>query len=156
MTDYPTESNLQTMHGNVVVNVPEEQKGSITTHGHKWGEFEDDFAKRNKHEFTRILAADLYWMPDTHELLIRSMLHFLSEDPDAVIYVIGGFHTGRDKLAHFFDMATEFGLHIEDIYEEFHTGERRAWQANPRSDEGVVNRKFWLVVAILTRKSSLD
>ena len=51
------------------------------------------------------------------------MLHFLSAgDPDARVYAVGGFHTGRAKLAPFFDVAEQEGLEVEFIQEEDVTG----------------------------------
>lgn len=54
-------------------------------------------------------------MPQVHQELVASMLYFLSEDPDARVFAIAGFHTGRAKLAGFFDVAIEMGLEIESM-----------------------------------------
>jgi hypothetical protein len=95
--------------------------------GHQWGEFNNDFASKHQHHFTRILAADCYRMPGQHENLVQSMLHFLHPSPESRIFAIAGFHTGRAKLGAFFDVAVEQGLEVEEIHEEDAEGRRRAW-----------------------------
>lgn len=91
-------------------------------------------------------------MPSQHRNLMRSMTHFLTLDPGGRIFVIAGFHTGRAKLAAFFDLAVEQGLKIEEIYEEDVGGVTREW-LNERDGgkEDVTSRKKWLVVARLKR-----
>lgn len=92
-------------------------------------------------------------MPHEHENLVRSMLHLLGTASDARVYAIAGFHTGRTKLAGFFDEAVAQGLDIEEIYEEDHIGNRRDWmKERDGGTEHVTERKKWLVVAILKRR----
>jgi hypothetical protein len=77
------------------------------------------------------------------------MLHFLSDEPSARIYCIAGFHTGRAKVALFFEeVVPEQGLEIEEIYEMDVTGQRRPWDKD-RDDMG--ERKRWLVLARIRR-----
>jgi hypothetical protein len=80
------------------------------------------------------------------------MLHFLQSSPDARILAIAGFHTGRAILTGFFDEAIAQGLCIEEIYEENTRGGRREW-ARERDGglEHVIDRKRWLVLAVLKR-----
>ena len=82
------------------------------------------------------------------------MLNFLSREDGARVWVIAGFHTGRAKLAPFFDVAAEEGLEVEDIWERNVEGMERKW-AKERDGgvEDVTGRKKWLVVAILRRRS---
>jgi nicotinamide N-methyltransferase len=90
-------------------------------------------------------------MPQEHEALARSMLYFLSDSPDARVFCIAGFHTGRAKMAPFFEKTVpQEGLEVEEIYEMDAEGVRRAW-APVREDLG--ERKKWLVVARLRRAS---
>jgi len=93
-------------------------------------------------------------MPWQHQNLARSMLHFLStDDPDARVYAVGGFHTGRAKLAPFFDVAEQEGLEVEFIQEEDVTGNVRPWaKERDGGREDVTGRKRWLVTARLKRK----
>lgn len=88
-----------------------------------------------------------------HTNLAKSMLHFLSSSPESRIFVIAGFHTGRARMAPFFEETMmEEGLEIEDIYEMDANGERREWKPDaPEEMSG--ERKKWLVVARLKRRS---
>lgn len=92
-------------------------------------------------------------MPHEHENLAKSMLYFLSDSPDARVYVIAGFHTGRAKVALFFEETVPgVGLEIEEIYEMDAEGKRRAWAAERDSGrEDVGERKRWCVLARLRR-----
>lgn len=120
--------------------------------GHEWGVLDDNFSKKNQYRFSRILAADCFWMPSQHLNIVRSMLHFLTHESDGRIFVVAGFHTGRARLAAFFDIAVEEGLQIEEIYEEDVEGKRREWlKERNGGKENVTERKRWLVVARLKR-----
>jgi hypothetical protein len=92
-------------------------------------------------------------MPWEHESLAKSMLHFLSHEPSARIYCIAGFHTGRAKVALFFEEAVpEQGLEIEEIYEMDVDGQRRPWaKERDGGTENMGERKKWLVLARLRR-----
>lgn len=121
--------------------------------GHEWGSVDSAFAEEYQHGFTRILAADCLWMPSQHLNLVISMLHFLTLDPVGRIFVIAGFHTGRARLATFFNVAVEEGLEIEEIYEEDAEGVQREWlKERDGGKEDVTGRKKWLVIARLKRE----
>ncbi|CAK1355997.1 hypothetical protein CB0940_00342 [Cercospora beticola] len=152
ISDYPADVLLDNIRRNVKHAVPESLAGQCAVQGYAWGDVESDFAKQNAHSFGRIIAADCYWMPHQHENLVKSMLHMLSLDPAARVLAIAGFHTGRAKLAGFFEEAVARGLDIEDIYEEDAKGVRREW--SPERDGGRedhTERKRWLVIAVLKR-----
>jgi nicotinamide N-methyltransferase len=87
-----------------------------------------------------------------HTNLAQSMLHFLSTAPDARIFVIAGFHTGRARMAPFFEETmNEEGLEVEEIFEMDANGKRRDWKPNsPEELSG--ERKKWLVVSRVKRK----
>lgn len=93
-------------------------------------------------------------MPWQHENLAQSMLHFLSaSNNSARVYVIAGFHTGRAKLAPFFDVAEQQGLEVEFIQEEDVEGNVRPWaKERDGGREDISGRKRWLVTARLRRK----
>jgi hypothetical protein len=154
MTDYPAPPILSAIATNVTKNVPASLRQKTTVHGHMWGDFTSDFAATHAHRYTRILAADCLWMPYEHESLASSMLHFLSQSPDARIYVIAGFHTGRAKMASFFEEAVpEAGLEVEDIFEMNAEGARRMWaKERDGGREDIGERKKWLAVARLRRR----
>ena len=82
------------------------------------------------------------------------MLNFLSLEDEARIWVIAGFHTGRAKLAGFFDVAAEEGLEVEHIWERNVDGVEREWaKERDGGAEDVTGRMKWLVVAILRRRA---
>ncbi|KAI5251768.1 hypothetical protein E4T42_03999 [Aureobasidium subglaciale] len=152
LSDYPAEVVLDNIKRNVKENIPESLTPNARVEGHAWGVLDDDFAKAHYRKFNRVLAADCFWMPWQHENLALSMLHFLSDDLDARVLAIGGFHTGRAKLAAFFDVAEEQGLEVEEIYEEDAEGTRRDWvKEKDGGRENVTERKKWLTIAILRR-----
>ena len=157
ISDYPAQVVLDNIKRNVKQNVPESLASKARVQGHAWGVLDDDFAKANAHKFNRVLAADCFWMPWQHENLVLSMLHFLSDDPDARVLAIGGFHTGRAKLAAFFDVAVEKGLEVQEIYEEDAEGNRREWlKEKDGGRENVTERKKWLTISILRRGKEQD
>lgn len=91
-------------------------------------------------------------MPNQHENLALSMLHFLSESPDARVYCIAGFHTGRARLAPFFEeVVPSRGLEIEEVYEMDGSGKRRELKKERNDVEDIGERNKWLVVARLRR-----
>ena len=99
-------------------------------------------------------------MKSEHKNLVHTMLWFLDENPSSRIWVVAGFHTGRDIVAGFFNTAISLGLEVERIYERDLVGDadndegeevRREWMPH-REDEGPENRRRWCVVAFLKRK----
>lgn len=79
------------------------------------------------------------------------MEYFLSDEPSARILLTAGFHTGRAKIAEFFQEAVpENQLKVEEIFEMDADGRRRPWQPQA-PEEAVGERKKWLVVAKLKR-----
>ncbi|SLM35595.1 S-adenosyl-L-methionine-dependent methyltransferase-like [Lasallia pustulata] len=135
---------------NVNKNVPEPYRSRTSVKGHEWGVLTDDFSTTYANSFTRIIAADCLWMPYEHHTLAQSMFHFLSRDEEARVWVMAGFHTGRAKLAPFFDVVEEEGLEIESIWERDVDGNEREWKAErDGGKEDVTGRKRWLVIAVL-------
>ena len=129
---------------------------NVTIQPHEWGTLETDpWAVQNKGCFTRIIAADCYWMRSQHENLVRTMRWFLA--PGGRVWVVASFHTGRAIVAGFFETALQMGLEIEQIYErdlssaqEDGSEVRREWMSE-REGEGPENRKRWCAVALLKR-----
>lgn len=168
VTDYPTPPVLETLRRNVVGAVRpecappgrfalagregEEGEEGLLVEGHAWGELDTDFARAHRHAFDRVLAADCLWMPWQHDNLRRSVDWFLGEGQGARAWVVAGFHTGRDKMAGFFERGAlaAAGLEVESIWERDCDGRDRAW-AWDRGIEDVSERKRWLVVAVLRR-----
>lgn len=92
-------------------------------------------------------------MPWEHENLAESMLHFLSDVPDARILCIAGFHTGRAKVAPFFEeVVPQQGLEVEEVFEMDADGRRRPWsRERDGGTENIGERKKWLVLAQIRR-----
>jgi nicotinamide N-methyltransferase len=114
------------------------------------------FPASHRQYFSRILLADCLWMPSQHANLHRSISHFLS--PSGYAIVVAGFHTGRAKMAPFFDAEAlaSVGLEVESIVERDAVGKQRAWRTTEPGDgeegrEDLSERKRWLVVAVLRR-----
>ncbi|KAL2819342.1 hypothetical protein BDW59DRAFT_165076 [Aspergillus cavernicola] len=156
ITDHPSSPALGTsgaISTNVRHNLHELNsigKCTIDIRPHEWGTLTTDtWAASTKGTYTRIIAADCYWMPLEHENLVRTMKWFLA--PEGKVWVVAGFHTGRGILAGFFETAGRMGLEVERIYERdlMSSGEcRRAW-VSEREGEGLENRKRWCVIALL-------
>jgi EEF1A N-terminal glycine/lysine methyltransferase len=137
-------------------NLPESPLSKTTVHGHQWGVFDTPFAQTHEKYYTHILAADCLWMPHEHSNLARSMLYFLSDEPEARVHVIAGFHTGRAKMAPFFDTVREEGLDFEEIYEMDADGVKREWAVERDGGrEDITGRKKWLTIACLRRQGTL-
>lgn len=155
ISDYPAPEILANIKLNIEKNIPPNLYPKVSVQGHEWGNITDALAVSRGHSFTRILAADCLWMPWQHENLVETMLHFLSYEEDARIWVIAGFHTGRAKLAPFLGITVDKGLEIEDIWERDCDGHERAWiKERDGGREDVTERKKWLVLAILRRPQS--
>lgn len=154
ISDYPSPIVLDNIRRNASRNVSAHLQEQYRIEGHEWGVLNNKFASSHQGYFSRILAADCFWMPDQHENLVKSMLHFLSSDETARIFAIAGFHTGRAKLAAFFIEAQLQGLDVEEIYEEDAEGVRRTWQEErDGGTEDHTERNKWLVISRLRRRS---
>ena len=154
ISDYPAPAALATIRLNAKKAITPSLESVYSIQGHEWGDLTSAFALKYQHYFERIIAADCFWMPSQHLNLVRSILHFLTLDPRGEVFVVSGFHTGRAKLASFFDVAEEEGLETEEIFEEDVEGNLRAW-AHERDGgmEDPTERKRWLVIARLGRMS---
>lgn len=170
------------MKWNIEHNILEDRRVRVSSYPHLWGDLSTQAAQEGKHRYDRVIAADTLWLSGQHESLARSMLHFLSVDEeDARVLVIAGFHTGRERLRHFFgetldtvregqrhahagphgagesaverDSASGYGdcLVVEDIFEMDADGRRRAWDWSERPEDPIGDRRKWVVVARLKR-----
>ncbi|KAK5656171.1 hypothetical protein OQA88_4931 [Cercophora sp. LCS_1] len=83
--------------------------------------------KQVAHVFKQV--ADCLWMPWQHGNLRRSIAWFLKGGTTSRAWVVGGFHTGREKMRGFFDadaLLSE-GLEVESIWERDCDGADREW-----------------------------
>ena len=159
VTDYPSPPVIVTLRENVNSLIKSENSPSerfaveeVKVGGHCWGEFDNELAKGFKNQFDRVYAADCLWMPWQHDNLRRSVAWFLKESEEARAWIVGAFHTGREKVALFFDeeKLMEVGLEVETIWERDCDGVDREWDAD-REVEDISARKRWLVVGVLKR-----
>ncbi|KAK1147454.1 hypothetical protein N8T08_001536 [Aspergillus melleus] len=158
ITDHPSSPALTgAITSNIDHNIPPSKQSTVSMQPHEWGTLTSDpWALSAKGTYTRIIAADCYWMRSQHENLARTMLWFLA--PGGKVWVVAGFHTGRPIVAGFFETAVKLGLEIERIHErdlnsvtEDGSEVRRDW-VSEREGEGPENRKRWCVVALLKRR----
>lgn len=152
LSDYPAQKILANLRTNVERNISHDMQQQVTVRGHEWGVLSDEFSKIHANYFTRVLCADCLWMDGEHYGLAQSISHFLSPEEHARAWVIAGFHTGRPKLVAFFDIATQAGLEIDEIWELDADGHEREW-AREREDS---EKNRWMVVAILKRKDDTN
>jgi nicotinamide N-methyltransferase len=126
----------------------------------------ESFPAAYHQHFTRLLIADCLWLPSQHSSLHRSIAYLLS--PTGYALVVAGFHTGRAKMAGFFDAEAlaAVGLEVQSIVEKDPVGREREWRSREggesgkggdgREEEGrrenLSERKRWLVVAVLRRR----
>ncbi|KAH6682446.1 hypothetical protein EV126DRAFT_513546 [Verticillium dahliae] len=146
VTDYPAASVLETLRANVTLGaVP----AASPLEGHAWGDLTTPLAVSSAHAFDRLLMADCLWMPWLHDALLASISHFLADTPDARVWIVAGFHSGREKMRRFFDadFLAAATLEVESIWERDAAGVERAW-VDERPGEEAAGRKRWLVVAI--------
>jgi len=162
LSDYKSPKLLANLERNVAENIPPNLKDKVKVEGHIWGQ--DDSAitqyllflclsliHRYRKSFSRIIAADCYWMSDQHEALVWSLTHFLEKSSAARVFMVAGLHTGRSVISNFFRVAGSRGLVPDDNGIEEHNvvnGITRGWEEE-RGIEDLVERKQWLVVARL-------
>ncbi|KAK3997639.1 hypothetical protein QBC44DRAFT_346871 [Cladorrhinum sp. PSN332] len=159
VTDYPAPPVIKTLRENVtsLIKVENAPAGKfdvkeVKVDGHGWGDFDTELAMEYKHQFDRVYVADCLWMPWQHENLRRSIEWFMGEGEDARAWVVAGFHTGREKMAPFFDAdkLRTIGLEVEKIWERDCDGVDREWVTDRGVEDSSV-RKRWLVVGVLRR-----
>lgn len=152
ISDYPAAEVLATIEINIQRNIPSQLIARVAAQGHEWGVLMDDFSRVYAHRFKIIISSDCLWMSGQHQALAASMLHFLSLDADARVWLIAGFHTGRASVASFFETGEEAGLEVDVAWERDVDGNEREWTSEQRvGNDDIVERKKWLLVAILRR-----
>ncbi|MCJ1440013.1 MAG: hypothetical protein MMC23_000495 [Stictis urceolatum] len=159
-TDHPGPALMRSIEGNLRDNVPEGRMGRSRCAGHAWGEMEGAFAEGHRGYFSRIVAADTLWLPDVHLPLARSMAWFLKRGRGdgglgggqgvrvGRVWVVAGFHTGRERMRGFFDVIGKVRLKVLRRWEVDVDGAEREW-ADIREEEGIGEGARWVVVAVL-------
>ncbi|OCT50820.1 hypothetical protein CLCR_07144 [Cladophialophora carrionii] len=86
----------------------------VTISGYTWGTptfySPSSYGKRSPRQpraFDRMIVADCLWMPSQHVNLVKTIVRYLDESrPGSCALVVAGFHTGREIVGHFFEVAT--------------------------------------------------
>lgn len=157
VTDYPAPVVIENLTKNVELNLKHQEAAKdveVAVEGHGWGELETPLAVENKGAFDRVLCADCLWMEEQHENLRRSIAWFLSDDPEARAWVVGGYHTGRKKMRGFFDdeELRKLGLEVERLWERDCDGIDREWAWDRGAEDlDITGRKRWLAISVLKR-----
>ncbi|RKF60061.1 Protein N-terminal and lysine N-methyltransferase EFM7 [Erysiphe neolycopersici] len=156
ITDYPAIEILANIQANITRNIISRtflncKPSTITVEGHTWGSFQDSFSLAHQSAFTRLLVCDCLWMPWEHENLQASIAWFLAAG--GLAWIVAGFHTGRKKLAGFFEINSlrRAGLKVDKIWERCANGTEREWLID-RGIENISEQKRWLVIAILRKE----
>ncbi|KAF3931108.1 hypothetical protein ABW20_dc0107676 [Dactylellina cionopaga] len=150
-TDYPAPEILANITANISFNASKLSSLQPKVYGHTWGNLEEEVAQQYAHSFTRVIAADTLWMDWEHENLVKSMLHFIDDtNPAARVIVVAGLHTGRPKVANFWDVAVQNGFEVESIKERDVDGTEREYAAD-RGIEDPSERKRWLILGVLKK-----
>ncbi|CUS12831.1 unnamed protein product [Tuber aestivum] len=151
ISDYPAPEFLSNIQTNLEINLSRSQLARASVAGHKWGQTDDELCTGRAGAFDRIVAADCFWMESQHENLAKSVKALLARDGEFL--AIAGFHTGRDKVAGFFDAAERAGLVSVKITEKDVEGVGREW-VRDRGQEDPVERKRWLAIGVFKHRDS--
>ena len=150
-TDYPSPTILEALSHNLYSNLPSKFHPRLTITGHEWGTTTDKITQGHAYSFSRIIACDTLWLDGEHEALAKSMRHFLSPDPNARCWVVAGWHTGKRKVASFFDTAKRRARLVPEWIGEVDTDfQVREWKPLGEGEiEGEGEKNRWMVVAVL-------
>ncbi|KAJ9612291.1 hypothetical protein H2200_003888 [Cladophialophora chaetospira] len=205
ITDHPSSPALTTgaIEQNVKTNILERDKrkapndestttvGEVNIFGYTWGTTPmyspSSYGKplpqhQQPTSFTRIIIADCLWMPSQHVNLVKTVLHYLDDsDPGNCALVVAGFHTGRETVRNFLEIATgdytllaakveeqedtkgnsesedtetkhvAGRLRAAEIFEIDVNGLTRSWEAVREGDSREAAKR-WCVVAVLVRR----
>ncbi|KAI1079286.1 hypothetical protein F5B20DRAFT_544288 [Whalleya microplaca] len=156
VTDYPAPVILSNLRSNIAANTQQPActpVAPIAVEGHAWGALDTPLAAAHRGGFDRVFVCDCLWMPWQHANLLASIAWFLRDGENGGrAWVVGGFHTGREKMRGFFAEAAlrDAGLEIERIWERDCDGVEREW-AWDRGVEEVSERKRWQVIGVLRK-----
>ncbi|CAZ79467.1 unnamed protein product [Tuber melanosporum] len=145
LSDYPVPEFLSNIQTNLEINLSRSQLARASVIGHEWGQTDDRLCTTRAGAFDKIIAADCLWMESRHDNLAKSVKTLLARDGE--LLAIAGFHTGRDKVAGFFDAAERAGLVRVKITEKDVEGAEREW-VRDRGQEDPVERKRWLAIGV--------
>ena len=163
ITDHPSSPAFYSIFQNIKSNISSSRSRTvIEIRSYLWGNTSGLIEKNHwlvaaKGAYDKVILADCLWMPSQHENLVISILHFLGVNKGSCAIVVAGFHTGRQVVADFLDLATTFNcsdsasylLQLVEAFEIDVDGHTRDWQPD-RISEDKHTLKKWCLVAILT------
>lgn len=153
ISDYPSSSIIDNICVNVRRNLSDYLNTPVLVGGHQWGVFDDELSKSSGKSFTRILCADCIWMNGEHDNLVKTFNHFLAPSKDARVWLIAGFHTGRDVVRSFLQATFRGGFEAEKLWEQDTYGNIRPWKSRRSAFHNDIDeRRKWLLITILKRR----
>lgn len=157
LSDYDDPLLTGNLQKNISLAFPSAPPLHITCFPHIWGTPIPPFIDG----FDLVLLADTLYSSSTHVALLDSLSKLLAPgNPDAMIHIVAGLHTGRAVVRAFLDKAFERGFEMAgselDGWEEWRCdeggkGERREWGWDLESDrignaeEDIAERNRWVV-----------
>ncbi|WFD34523.1 nicotinamide N-methyltransferase [Malassezia cuniculi] len=117
-TDYDNEEVVAAMRHNVKRGIEGKSACPIIATGQTWGHNCDDLLDHAPSgKFDAVLLADCMWDQFAHADLLKTVVSVLSRDRSARVYIVSGFHTGREKIVHFVRKAAQAGLVLVPVDE---------------------------------------
>lgn len=134
-SDYPATAIIATLRDNVTRLTSGRSSAQCHVVGHAWGQPVAGLTDASSHGvFDAVLLADCLWMPELHDALLDTIRSCLA--PGGRVFCVAGFHSGRRKMAPFFDAALgRAGLVAVSLFEEDHRGARRSWDPARAEEE---------------------
>ncbi|WFD32983.1 nicotinamide N-methyltransferase [Malassezia sp. CBS 17886] len=119
-TDYDDDAILRALRDNMrraMSANPARAHAPVSVFGHTWGQSVEDILDQvpGGGHVDVVLLADCVWERFSHEALLKSVCRVLAHSPNARVYMVAGFHTGRATLAQFFRRALSSGLALVPI-----------------------------------------
>ncbi|OAL35999.1 hypothetical protein AYO20_04660 [Fonsecaea nubica] len=107
-------------------------------------------AEPQPEDFDRIIIADCLWMPSQHVNLVKTILRYLHRQEqqasgpappgppiESCALVVAGFHTGREIVRHFFEVATgDYRLPEEEEEEDARENDTRGEDKDKNDQDG--------------------
>ncbi|KAH9951211.1 putative methyltransferase-domain-containing protein [Amylocystis lapponica] len=149
-SDYPDEDLIRVLDENIQRNGVSERCRAVP---YAWGS--DPAPLLSSHAaadirpasgFDVIVAADTLWNSEAHPIFLQSLRETLRKSPDAHVYLVAGFHTGRYTIQTFLRSVRDLGLEVEEAVErEVHGGGSRPWDVHRAETEDESERRRWVV-----------
>lgn len=145
VSDYPDEVLMKTLSENVDRN---DCGDNCTAVSYAWGTDPSKLLQEGPYDM--VIAADVLWNIEFHDVLIQSLSRTVKRDNSSRIHLVAGLHTGRYILKSFMKIAVAAGFRILNVSERAKQGdERREWAVDRAEAEDETEKRKWLVWIIL-------